>query len=245
MNCFNNNRPNLSSSERIQNKKAKTLFKSNVISFQTASSKGYSGDVGFNNNGTLRNTDNYEMLLNVNRGSALCADGAYRNCSVDLSSPSAVVQKGLNACKGEGKVKLTLSQDDVYSCFDGSSNNPVQNGNANSGFASMYSYNLDSASNDREDNYLLSDFESALKQNDLSNSLLVLDPSNTLFGANDCSIDTENSKNGSGRYLNYASMSEPTNGTLRSGNNTKQNYLISYDPKNCVNFNVDGKIYNN
>ena len=37
MNCFNNNRPKLSSSERTRNKKAQAIFKANVSDYQSRS----------------------------------------------------------------------------------------------------------------------------------------------------------------------------------------------------------------
>ena len=84
MNCFNNNRPKLSASERIKNKKSQAIFKANVIDFQKRNTFGngkcsnYSGTVGFYNNGKLRKTNNYETLKEINRGSALCVDGTYK-----------------------------------------------------------------------------------------------------------------------------------------------------------------------
>jgi len=83
MNCFNNNRPKLSSSDRIKNKKAQAIFKSNVIDYQKRSTNGkgkcsnYKGNIGFYNNGKLRRAENHETLMNLTRGSALCLDGAY------------------------------------------------------------------------------------------------------------------------------------------------------------------------
>ena len=43
MNCFNNNRPKLSSSDRTANIKSKAIFKANVNDYQKRSSTGISG----------------------------------------------------------------------------------------------------------------------------------------------------------------------------------------------------------
>ena len=88
MNCFNNNRPKLSSGDKIRDIKSKAIFKSNVIDYQeraknrkiTSSCNNYNGKVGFYNNGLLRNVRSYDKFLNLNRGSALCVDGAYKGC---------------------------------------------------------------------------------------------------------------------------------------------------------------------
>ena len=52
MNCFNNNRPKLSASERTKNIKSKTIFKSNVLDYQTKvplykKCNNFNGNVGF------------------------------------------------------------------------------------------------------------------------------------------------------------------------------------------------------
>jgi len=65
MNCFNNNKPKLSSSDRIKNKKAREMFKANVMDYQKRSTRGmgkcsnFKGNVGFYNNGKLRKVENF------------------------------------------------------------------------------------------------------------------------------------------------------------------------------------------
>ena len=186
MNCFNNNRPKLSSSERIKNKKAQAIFKANVMDYQKRSTGGngkcsnYKGTVGFYNNGQLRNTKNYETLSNLNRGSALCLDGAYKNNCINLEDISGIkINKGLNACSKNNRVKITLGNDNVYTIFSGYPNSmdtllttPLQ------GFLTMTSYILMSQPTPNN-NQLPGNFN--LKEKDSSNSVIVLDPSNNLF----------------------------------------------------------------
>ena len=51
MNCFNNNKPKLTSSDRTRNINARTLYKSNVRAFQQQATRdrcrNYNGKVGF------------------------------------------------------------------------------------------------------------------------------------------------------------------------------------------------------
>ena len=136
MNCFNNNRPKLSSSERTRNKKAQTIFKANVTDYQKRSKslKGgpcnlqncnnFNGKVGFYRDGNLRNVRSYDKFLSLNRGSALCVDGAYKNCGPNIdNSNNSVIRRGLDSCSKRGetanKVKITTGRDSVYNRFSG------------------------------------------------------------------------------------------------------------------------------
>ena len=64
MNCFNNNRPKLTSSDRTNDLNSRTIYKSNVRSFQQQSISGncknYNGKVGYYTNGFLRNTRSFK-----------------------------------------------------------------------------------------------------------------------------------------------------------------------------------------
>lgn len=126
MNCFNNNRPKLSASDRIKNRKAQAMFKANVMDYQIRSTRGkgkcsnYKGNVGFYTNGKLRKTENFETLMNINRGSALCVDGAYKQTCLNLEDERGIeIKKGLNACGRNSNVKITLGRDNVYTIFSG------------------------------------------------------------------------------------------------------------------------------
>ena len=51
------------------------------------------------NNGKLRKVENFETLMNINRGSALCVDGAYKQGCLNLEDDNGIeIKKGLNAC---------------------------------------------------------------------------------------------------------------------------------------------------
>lgn len=211
MNCFNNNRPKLSASERIKNKKSQTIFKANVIDFQKRNTFGngkcsnYSGTVGFYNNGKLRKTNNYETLKEINRGSALCVDGTYKNCVNLENEDKSVIQKGLNACSRSNKVKITSGRDNIYTNFNGLSLNPVSPGNFFSGFPSMVSYYFGGTTNS-ELNNLAKGFEISMTQTDPSKSTIVIDPSNNLFGTDFCPTDMTNLAQGPNKYLAFSDV---------------------------------------
>ena len=211
MNCFNNNRPKLSASERIKNKKSQAIFKANVIDFQKRNTFGngkcsnYSGTVGFYNNGKLRKTNNYETLKEINRGSALCVDGTYKNCVNLDNEDRSVIQKGLNACSRSNKVKITSGRDNIYTNFNGLSLTPVSSGNFFSGFPSMVSYYFGGTTNTAL-NQLAQGFEISMTQTDPSKSTIIIDPSNNLFGTDFCPTDMTNLAQGPNKYLAFADV---------------------------------------
>ncbi len=108
MNCFNNNRPNLTSSDRTTNVNAQTLYKSNVRSFQQNSTRrrctNYNAKVGFYTNGKLRNTRSFDKKHLLQKGYSLCVDGAYsRSCNKqpNLEKDDKIgrrLQRGLYSC---------------------------------------------------------------------------------------------------------------------------------------------------
>jgi hypothetical protein len=216
MNCFNNNRPKLSSSDRIKNKKAQAIFKSNVIDYQKRSTNGkgkcsnYKGNIGFYNNGKLRRAENHETLMNLTRGSALCLDGAY-NKNINLEKENGIeIDKGLNACGKNNNVKITLGRDNVYTIFSGFSKD-IETGNISSlfeGFPVLKSYFFNdngTVNSSNNENELVSDFE--LQKKDY-NSVVVVDPVNYLFGSNFCSTDMDNKTQGPNKYLQESSVNK-------------------------------------
>ena len=80
----------------------------------------FKGNVGFYNNGKLRKVENFETLMNINRGSALCVDGAYKQGCLNLEDDNGIeIKKGLNACGKSNHVKITLGRDNIYTIFSG------------------------------------------------------------------------------------------------------------------------------
>ena len=73
MNPFDNNRPNLTSSERIRNKRDKTIYQAEKQRFQAHKSCG-NRNVRYYENGRIRNMQSYKIQQSLARGSVLCED---------------------------------------------------------------------------------------------------------------------------------------------------------------------------
>ena len=72
----------------------------------------------------MRNVRSYDKFLSLNRGSALCVDGAYKGCGPLIdASENFVIQRGLDSCNRKGitntKVKIVTGMDSVYNRFSG------------------------------------------------------------------------------------------------------------------------------
>jgi hypothetical protein len=219
MNCFNNNRPKLSSSERTQNKKAREIFKANITDYQKRSKslKGgpcnlqncnnFNGKVGFYRDGTLRNVRSYDKFLSLNRGSALCVDGAYKGCGPLIdASENFVIQRGLDSCNRKGvtntKVKIVTGMDSVYNRFSGLSFiSSLSNGFRGFITSKIWCEPFINANN-------VGINQSKQPVFDSSNCVIVTDPSNNLFGSNFCPTDMDNISQGPNKYLAYTSATK-------------------------------------
>ena len=75
MNPFSNNRPRLTASERIRNKRDATIYQAEKSKYQ-ASRKCYNGgkNIKYYKNGTVKSTINHEMNQKLARGAVLCED---------------------------------------------------------------------------------------------------------------------------------------------------------------------------
>lgn len=219
MNCFNNNRPKLSSSERTQNKKAREIFKANVTDYQKRSKslKGgpcnlqncnnFNGKVGFYRDGTLRNVRSYDKFLSLNRGSALCVDGAYKGCGPLIdASENFVIQRGLDSCNRKGitntKVKIVTGMDSVYNRFSGLSfisliSNGFRGFITSKIWCDPFIHPKDAGINQSREPVF-----------DSSNCIIVTDPSNNLFGSNFCPTDMDNISQGPNKYLAYTNATK-------------------------------------
>ena len=219
MNCFNNNRPKLSSSERTQNKKAREIFKANITDYQKRSKslKGgpcnlqncnnFNGKVGFYRDGTLRNVRSYDKFLSLNRGSALCVDGAYKGCGPLIdASENFVIQRGLDSCNRKGitntKVKIVTGMDSVYNRFSGLSFISL----ISNGFRGFITSKIWCDPFIHPTNVGINQSKQSVF--DSSNCVIVTDPSNNLFGSNFCPTDMDNISQGPNKYLAYTSATK-------------------------------------
>ena len=73
MNPFSNNRPRLTASERIRNKRDKTIYQAEKQRFQNQKTCG-NKDVRYYNNGTIRSMQSYKLQKSLARGNVLCED---------------------------------------------------------------------------------------------------------------------------------------------------------------------------
>jgi hypothetical protein len=219
MNCFNNNRPKLSSSERTRNKKAQAIFKANVTDYQKRSKslKGgpcnlqncnnFNGKVGFYRDGNLRNVRSYDKFLSLNRGSALCVDGAYKGCGPLIdASENFVIQRGLDSCNRKGvtntKVKIVTGMDSVYNRLSGLSFIST----LSNGFKGFITSKIWCGTYIDPGDVGIN--QSRYPKFDSSKCVIVTDPSNNLFGSNFCPTDMDNLSQGPNKYLAYTSATK-------------------------------------
>jgi hypothetical protein len=73
MNTYGNNRPILSSSERLKNKRDKTIYQAQKQQFQSKRKCG-NKNVKYYNNGTIRSMQGYKLQQSLARGNVLCED---------------------------------------------------------------------------------------------------------------------------------------------------------------------------
>ena len=73
MNPYNNNKPVLSASERLKNKRDKTIYQSQKTMYQSTKHCG-NKNVKYYDNGTVRSTNSFKMNMKLSRGAALCDD---------------------------------------------------------------------------------------------------------------------------------------------------------------------------
>ena len=74
MNPFSNNKPRLTASERIRNKRDAAIYQGEKQRFQRGKSKCRNRNVKFYKNGKLRSVVNYKMQNSLARGNVLCND---------------------------------------------------------------------------------------------------------------------------------------------------------------------------
>jgi len=73
MNPYNNNNPVLSASERLKNKRDKTIYQSQKKNYQSRKQCG-NNNVKYYDNGTVRNVRNYKLQSSLSKGAVLCED---------------------------------------------------------------------------------------------------------------------------------------------------------------------------
>ena len=73
MNPFSNNKPRLTASERIRNKRDATIYQAEKQRFQNKKTCG-NKNVKYYDNGTIRSMKSYKLQKSLARGNVLCED---------------------------------------------------------------------------------------------------------------------------------------------------------------------------
>jgi len=239
MNCFNNNIPNLTASEKIRNRKTKQLYKAAKLANNAGDRcSNFNGKIGFYpKTGQLRNTRSYQTFLALNRGYALCVDGAAdptETSLYDICGQS--LYRGLASCARHNttpgaRVKLVNGRDSIYNVFSGMNIDPSSlfGGYSDNTFVGfLYGFPVIKSWPINKDDPL-----SAFKKDGSNNVLkyplgnsggcgIVIDPLNILFGADFCSTDINNQTQGPNKYLTFSHVSSfiAANGQLFDGDGT-------------------------
>ena len=280
---FDTLQPNLSSSDRIKDLKAKTIYKSAVSSYGKArnSHRNYNNTIRFSNQGSLAsvggfNTKSNELLLNLNRGYALCKDGLDYNVCVNVEraanafgdvAPDDISgnnKKGLLSCSktNAGSAVQIDTNSNLYTHFV-NDYLPTIGNTTNGGPKLMPLISYRGVSGERNSDGIRENSAYYQSWNHIDTSGSSVDISaSSLIGADGEGVFFDplgikgtcydlNPKlklpnyyktviRGEKDINGYFSNCQGGNGVnLSWGNNTKQNYLVAYDPRTTnVKFNI-------
>jgi len=250
--------PNKSSGDRIKDLKAKIIFEDAKLSFNKATNRcnNFNDTIRYTKKGALKSTNNNELKQILSRGQALCEDGICDSCDINGTDKKRGLlncSKGLKATAVKIDTNTNLFShyvqellppttsdtpvpmidcynivcDSTDQCVDSIKNVPIDGGELNKDLdnnteeififdpSGVY-MDLCAAGGDNVINGIL-------KQEHLWNST-------TILGSQDINGSYQICQGGSGINLSW-------------GNNTKQNYLISYDPNNKIVFNTAPNIF--
>ena len=255
--------PNLSSGDRIRNLKAKTIYKSAKKSFSRGGGRNKNSKIRFSSSGMLSSTRSQDLLQLLNRGYALCEDGICPPCDIDCSgqdiSGTGIVRRGVLHCskKPDWATVTPQTENNLFTHFVSAylpttpalpfpmlATNGISGENLNYltyGFIDVSG--VDASGTSRE----YSGTQEARRDDVFPDPLGLYSPfsntcrpgseyDKTIFKHkhNQTMIRCDSDING---YPTVCQGGNKTN--LSWGNNTKQNYLIAYDPrKTKVRFNI-------
>ena len=261
--------PNKSSGDRIKDLKAKIIFKDAKLSFKKSTNRcnNFNDTIRYTKKGALKSTNNNELKQILSRGQALCEDGICVSHSCDINSEivddtgSVVKKRGLLNCP-QGLMATAVKIDtntNLFSHFVQELLPPTASGtvpmidchNIVGGITDQFVDSIKNISIDHNSGELYEDVDNNIEE------IFIFDPSGvymdscaaggdnvisgilkqkhlwnstTILGSQDINGSYQNCQGGSGINLSW-------------GNNTKQNYLISYDPNNKIVFNTDPNIF--
>ena len=140
MNPFNNNRPNLSASDRLRDKKSAYIYSATKKKFQMARKTCRSKNIKFYKKGSVRSVPSYKIQQNLARGNVLCEDCDNKglSCRPIASNIFSKIDSGNNffsEFSGGGRVSMNnfldgpfqtvgfpVIQSDVSGTWDSSAN---------------------------------------------------------------------------------------------------------------------------
>lgn len=253
--------PNKSSGDRIKDLKAKIIFKDAKLSFKKSTNRcnNFNNTIRYTKKGALKSTNNHRLKQILSRGQALCEDGIYDSHSCKVC-PDVKKRGLLNYSKGLMATAVKIDTNtNLFSHYVQELLPPTTNGTP---VPMIDCYNIvgDNADQrvDSIKNVLIGG--SGELYEDIDNNteeIFIFDPSGVYMDS--CAAGGDNVINGilKQKHLwNSTTIlgSQDINGSyqicqggsginLSWGNNTKQNYLISYDPNNKIVFNTDPNIY--
>jgi len=227
MRLFSTRAPNKSSSDRIKDLKAKNIFTDTSHSFNNSTNRhnNYNNTIRYTKNGELKSVNSNELKQLLARGQSLCKDGLCRNtekksCYIPKSN---VLKKGLLNCS-RSKMATAVKVDTNTNLFSHYVQELLPYTKPKNSFPMAKQTNncLDITIDPKglymdicpEGGYNVID--ETVKEKHLWNAT-------TILGEQDI--------NGIYKYCQGGN-----NINLSWGNNTKQNYLVSYHPKNKVVF---------
>jgi hypothetical protein len=240
--------PNLSSGDRIRNLKAKTIFNSVKKSFSRGGGRNKNSKIRFSSSGMLSSTRSQDLLQLLNRGYALCEDGICAQCDIDCSgqdiSGTGVVRRGVLHCskKPDWATVTPQTENNLFTHFVSAYLPttpalpfPMLAVKGISGENLNYDF-IDVSENQAlccDDVFpdplgLYSPFSNTCRPGSEYNKTIFKHKYNQTMIRGDSDINS---------YPTVCQGGNKTN--LSWGNNTKQNYLISYDPRTTkVRFNI-------
>ena len=238
---FQNLQPDLSSGDRIKDLKSKTLFKSAKTSFRKGSSRNnnYNNTIRFSRTGELQSINSHEERIHLNRGYALCADGVCNPTCADTSG-NEIHKRGLLSCP-KTDPRNAVKKNTNTNQFTTFSTSFLPTGSTSIASVDGSAYTVTWNAIATETNPLI------FAHSDGSG--VILDPSGDLLYP-PCSTTISKfatiirgKEDISGSEITTCHGGEKIN--LTWGNNTKQNYLAAYDPRNTkIKFNINPDNYN-
>ena len=248
MRPFSVRAPHKTSSDRIRDLKAKSLYKDAKNSFKHNGCQNYNNTVRFTTQGTLKSVESKDMKYLLSRGYALCQDGLCEGASTicDISNTQVVKRGLLNCSKGSMATAVKIDTNtNIFSHFVQkllpvyATNKPTPiiasyepSGNSTRdisyGYVSRQFSNTDGAGIifDPSGVFMEPCAYGDGGQINTAEQIKHLWNKTAILGSKDISETYQVCQGGGGINLSW-------------GNNTKQNYLVAYDPEKKIRFNIN------